>query len=165
LIQNSLKNGEITVCAFLNISRVFDNTTQRCPTEKGCRQSNYELDELGAAETTVCSSTIEVGKACGTPQGAVYSPLLWSLKEDEFLNKLTSTGPQCLGYADDIFIAVKRKYEHTLCEMIHEMIMHGHGADYKSSQNRCCTMHKKKEANLKTIGISGEVLELKQLNF
>jgi len=42
-------------------------------------------------------------------------------------------------------------------------MVHPYGDDYKSSQNHCCTIHKKKKAgNLKTIHISAEFMEFKQ---
>jgi len=53
----------------------------------------------GSAEIAVGSSTIEVGTTRDTPQRGVCSPLLWSLVVDELLNKRTSTGVHCIGYA------------------------------------------------------------------
>jgi len=54
-------------------------------------------------------------------------------------------------YADDIVTVAKGKYEHNLCELIQvgikvtERWCIAMGLT-KSSQNHCCTIHKKKEA-------------------
>jgi len=69
---------------------------------------------------------------------------MWSLVVDELLNKLTSTGPHCIWYADDIVIVAKGKYDYKLES--NSLKDHCHEADCKSSQNHCCTIHKKKVA-------------------
>jgi len=54
----------------------------------------------------------------GCPQGGVLSPLLWSLLVDELLRRLARKGIQCQGYADDIVIIARGKFEETLCDII-----------------------------------------------
>lgn len=50
----------------------------------------------------------------GCPQGGVLSPLLWSLVVDELLKKLAELGFEVIGYADDVAIVVRGKYENTI---------------------------------------------------
>jgi len=62
------------------------------------------------------SSTVSTTRGCH--QGGVLSPLLWSLLLDELLDRLTRRGILCQGYADDIGIIARGKYEETLCDII-----------------------------------------------
>jgi hypothetical protein len=57
-----------------------------------------------------------VARAC--PQGGVLSPLLWSLVVDDFISGLNSSGYYTVGYADDIAILIKRKFPHTVSEVL-----------------------------------------------
>jgi len=66
---------------------------------------------IGGQSTTVSNSRV-------CPQGGVLSPLLWSLLVDELLDRLTRRGILCQGYADDIVIIARGKYEETLCDII-----------------------------------------------
>ncbi len=70
------------------------------------------------AETTVGESKIRLGTTRGCPQGGVLSPLLWSLVVDELLELLTNNGIRCQGYADDIVIMARGKFENTLCDIV-----------------------------------------------
>ncbi|XP_049315637.1 uncharacterized protein LOC125779115 [Bactrocera dorsalis] len=70
------------------------------------------------AETTVGESKIRLSTTRGCPQGGVLSPLLWSLIVDELLELLTSNGIRCLGYADDIVIMARGRFENTLCDIV-----------------------------------------------
>ena len=42
----------------------------------------------------------------------MLSPLLWSLVVDDLLERLTSNGIRCQGYADDIVILARGKFEY-----------------------------------------------------
>lgn len=62
---------------------------------------------LGGAQLSI--KTI---KRC--PQGGVLSPLLWSFVVDDLLKKLTDQGFEVIGYADDVAIVIRGKYEYTI---------------------------------------------------
>jgi len=70
------------------------------------------------ATATVQDSTVTVTTTRGCPLGGVLSPLLWSLLVDELLRRLAVKGIQCQGYADDIVIIARGKFEETLCDII-----------------------------------------------
>lgn len=57
------------------------------------------------------SVSISVKAVKGCPQGGVLSPLLWSLVVDELLTNLESQGFEIIGFADDIVIIVRGKYD------------------------------------------------------
>lgn len=77
-----------------------------------------EVLSTRTAEVTVGEHTTRISTTRGTPQGGVCSPLMWSLVVDELLNRLTAFGVHCIGYADDIVIIAKGKFEGILCDLI-----------------------------------------------
>lgn len=60
------------------------------------------------------SSFITAKVIRGCPQGGVLSPLLWSLVVDELLTHLQSSGFEVVGFADDVVIIVRGKYDHII---------------------------------------------------
>lgn len=125
-IQKSLEVKEITICAFLDIEGAFDNTSHDA-VEKALKRKGVhhtisrwmcELLKSRIAETKVGNKTIKVSTTRGCPQGGVLSPLMWSLVVDELLEKITNCGIRCIGYADDIVLIARGKFESTLCEII-----------------------------------------------
>src|SRR5699024_703740 len=72
------------------------------------------------ADTMVGKRTTIVKTTRGTPQGGVTSPLMWSLVVDQLLHRLTELGIDCIGYADDIVIVARDKYEGILCDIVEE---------------------------------------------
>jgi len=70
------------------------------------------------AETNVGGNNFEISTNRRCPQGGVLSPLMWSLVVDELLGSLTGNGVTCRGYADDIVIMAKGKFEGTLCDLV-----------------------------------------------
>lgn len=126
IIQKTLKEKETAICAFLDISGAFDNTShgavkialERRGVNKTIVRWVCEMLTTRTAETTVGEQTTSIRTTRGTPQGGVTSPLLWSLVVDELLTRLTNQGLTCIGYADDIVIIAKGKFEGTLYDLI-----------------------------------------------
>ncbi len=125
-IQNSLENNEVAICAFLDIEGAFDNASH-ASVIRALEKRNVEAPicrwikavlHTRIAETTVGESKIRLGTTRGCPQGGVLSPLLWSLVVDELLELLTNNGIRCQGYADDIVIVARGKFENTLCDIV-----------------------------------------------
>lgn len=54
----------------------------------------------------------------GTPQGGVLSPTLWILVMDVLLKRLHTAGIKAIGYADDLTITCRGKFQNTLSEIM-----------------------------------------------
>jgi len=70
----------------------------------------------------VDGNNFQISTSRGCPQGEVLSPLMWSLVVDKLLGILTGNGVTCLGYADDIVIMAKLKFEGTLCDIVERQL-------------------------------------------
>jgi len=70
------------------------------------------------AETNVGRNNFQMSTIRRSPKGGVLSPLMWSLVLDELPGILTGNGVTCLGYADDIVIMAKGKFEASLCDFV-----------------------------------------------
>lgn len=125
-IEEALDSKETALCAFLDIEGAFDNTSHKA-VEKALERRKVnttalrwvgELLGTRRAETQVGQNTITVKTTRGCPQGGVLSPLLWSLVIDELLEELNNHGIDSQGYADDIVIIARGKFEETLCDII-----------------------------------------------
>ncbi|GJQ73217.1 hypothetical protein Trydic_g13597 [Trypoxylus dichotomus] len=81
---------------------------------------------LDEEETAVCalldfSAEVTIDqqiKKIRTPQAGVCSSLMWSLVVDELFDRLTAFSVYYIGYADDIAIITKGKFEGILYELI-----------------------------------------------
>lgn len=69
-------------------------------------------------------SYITVKATRGCPQGGVLSPLLWSLVVDELLDSLERRGFEVVGYADDVVIIVRGKFESVIVERMQSALNH-----------------------------------------
>lgn len=126
-IQSSLDSRETCICAFLDIEGAFDNTShttvRRSLTERNVNKTVVDwIDAMlntRTAESKAMDKVTQIQTTRGCPQGGVLSPLLWSLVVDELLNILNNQGLTALGYADDIVLITKGKYENTMCDIIH----------------------------------------------
>lgn len=125
-IEKSLQAKEIAMVAFLDIEGAFDNasySSMRSAMEaRGLDHcvidwvmtmlKGREISaDLGGAQLTIRSMK-------GCPQGGVLSPLLWSLVVDELLKRLAELGFEVIGYADDVTIIVRGKYENTISDRL-----------------------------------------------
>ena len=126
-IQDSLNARETCICAFLDIEGAFDNTSHTTVslslTKRNVNSTIADwIDAMlhtRTAESSVSDRIIQIQTTRGCPQGGVLSPLLWSLVVDELLDMLDNQGFTALGYADDIVLITKGKYEDTMCDIIH----------------------------------------------
>jgi len=126
LIKDSLTHKEVAICAFLDIQGAFDNISHEAVNASLERRgldattSRWIKSLLASrrAMTTIGGQSSTVSTTRGCPQGGVLSPLLWSPLVDELLERLTRRGILFQGYANDIVIIAKDKYEETLCVII-----------------------------------------------
>ncbi|GJQ85720.1 hypothetical protein Trydic_g13409 [Trypoxylus dichotomus] len=149
-IQKTLNEGE-TTCALLDVSGVVDNTS---------------LERKRTAELTAGEQTMKIRSTRGTPQGGVCSLLMWSLVVDEQLNRLTAFGVHCIGYADDIAIIAKGKFEGIICELIQMSLRitsvwsYTVGLSINSPKTATVTFtRKRKISNMKDIRLDGTLVE------
>jgi hypothetical protein len=116
--------------AFIDIEGAFDNTSfhaittaarQREFEETCCRWISSMLkNRLVHTTLTGCSLTAKVVEGCS--QGGVQSTLLWNLVADRLLTITNDLGFNTYGYADDIFIIIQGKFEHTVREIMQETL-------------------------------------------
>ena len=126
VLRDAIETKEIALCAFLDIEGAFDNTShteiQDALSRKGVGNTLAlwmgKMLESRQIEVQTGTNSIIMNTTQGCPQGGVLSPLMWSMVVDELLDVLTNTGIQVQGYADDIVLICRGKYEDTLCDRI-----------------------------------------------
>lgn len=121
-IEDSLETKEITLAAFLDIEGAFDNASyssiKRAMERHGFDRSisNWIHAMLISREITakLGDTSITMKATRGCPQGGVLSPLLWSIVVNDLLEKLGAEGFEVIGFADDIVIIVRGKFDDTI---------------------------------------------------
>lgn len=127
-VGKALTHKEVALCTFLDIEGAFDNTShdavrralERRKVDLLISRWIGKMLSTRSAESNVDHKVISVSTTRGCPQGGVLSPLIWSLVVDELLTNLTNRDITCQGYADDIVIMTKGKFESTLCDRTQE---------------------------------------------
>lgn len=123
-IEKSLEAKEILLASFLDVEGAFNNVSYRS-IEEALRKRCFDecivewIVEMLSKRVISAShgeSSIRVGAAKGCPQGGVLSPLLWSLVADDLLNKLVESGFEVIGFADDVVIIVRGKFDTIIVE-------------------------------------------------
>ena len=126
LVEKSLKCKESALCAFLDIQGAFDNTKYDAINE-ALRSRNVDGTTANWIQSMLTSreisaslgdTSITITAAKGCPQGGVLSPLLWSLVVDSLLRKLTLLGYDVIGYADDVVLVIRGKFDSTLSDRL-----------------------------------------------
>lgn len=125
-IEKSLSIKEQALCSFLDIEGAFDNTSFDCISRsisrKGVDLSTCKWIESmlksRTIKSTIADESLTVSVAKGCPQGGVLSPILWSIVVDELLVILDNAGIDSQGYADDIAIIVRGKFNNTISEIM-----------------------------------------------
>lgn len=121
-MKKTFEAKEILLAAFLDIEGAFDNASHNSMKNVMIKRNfdktivDWIFEMLQKREIT-CShgiSTVTVRTVKGCPQGGVLSPLLWSLVVDELLSHLEAQGFEIIGFADDIVIIIRGKYEHVI---------------------------------------------------
>ena len=176
-IQEALNHNETIICAFLDIEGAFDNTPHKAVkdalTDRGVDNITirwiHEMLTSRAVESQTGGNTTKVNTTRGCPQGGVLSPLLWNLVVDGLLTRLTNLGLTCQGYADDIVIIARGKFEHTLCELIQRGLTETRhwclkvGLSINPAKTTLVAFTKRRLLpNLKQITINGTLVEWKQ---
>ena len=125
-IEKTLSAKEIALCAFLDIEGAFDNASFASMINAMNKRLfdhcivNWIRTMLANREITseLSGSSVTVKATKGCPQGGVLSPLLWSLVVDDLLNSLEEKGFEVVGFADDVVIIVRGKYDSVVSDRI-----------------------------------------------
>lgn len=125
-IEKSLEAKEIAVVAFLDIEGAFDNASYSSMSSameaRGLDKSVIEWVMTMLKGRTISAdlggAQISIRSTKGCPQGGVLSPLLWSLVVDELLRNLIDQGFEVIGYADDVAILVRGKFDNTISDRL-----------------------------------------------
>ena len=121
-VAKSIEAKEIALAAFLDIEGAFDNVSH-ASMQRAMRYHGFDTvtskwiqTMLNSREITAVlgNSSVTRRTTKGCPQGGVLSPLLWSLVVDELLQKLTEQGFEVVGFADDVVILVRGKFDSTI---------------------------------------------------
>jgi hypothetical protein len=130
IIENTLRNGEIALSAFIDIEGAFNNTThssiQEALEHRGVDIyiTKWIMSMLTNRRVTASlgNTHITVKTARGCPQGGCISPLLWSLVVDGLLNTLENNGHETIGFADDIVIISRGKHEEIIYDRLQDAL-------------------------------------------
>lgn len=125
-VEKAIDYKEIALCAFLDIEGAFDNTPHEAILEaarkKGIEPETtkwiYAMLKSRTTTAKLGDSTITAQTHRGCPQGGVLSPFLWSVVVDELLQKQTEHGIEVIGYADDLVIIIRGKFDNVISERI-----------------------------------------------
>lgn len=131
-IEKTLQAKEIALVAFLDIEGAFDNASY---SSIGSAMLRRHFDPCIATwvhamlanrqiSSELSGSCVTVKATRGCPQGGVLSPLLWSLVVDELLDNLERRGFEVVGYADDVVIIVRGKFEDVIFERMQLALDH-----------------------------------------
>lgn len=118
-IEKSFSAKEILLASFLDIEGAFDNASfvsmRNAMRNRGFNETivYWIVEMLSNREISanLGNTEVKVTAVKGCPQGGVLSPLLWSLVVDDLLGKLKNKGFEIIGFADDIVIIVRGKYD------------------------------------------------------
>lgn len=120
--------------------------------------SREVLAELGGTSVTVKTTR-------GCPQGGVLSPLLWSLVVDDLLKKLSELGFEVIGFADDVVILVRGKFEEIITERMQYALnftfewCKNEGLNINPKKTVVVPFTRKRKILLKTLTLDGSALE------
>ena len=113
---------EIALALSIDISGAFDNTMYKSIEQAMIRKGiprmiiawtlNMLTSRIIIWEAGEGRLTVRTTKGC--PQGGVLSPLLWILVIDELLEILDDLGYEVQGFADDLIVIVRGKFESTI---------------------------------------------------
>ncbi|KAL1448474.1 hypothetical protein WDU94_005530 [Cyamophila willieti] len=172
-LEKTLADKEIALVAFIDIEGAFDNTSyasiQRAAQEKGLEpqitswitsmlQSRLTTASLGKEEVTIKSTR-------GCPQGGVLSPLLWSMVVDNLLNLLTTSGYEVIGYADDVVILIRGKYEEVISDLMQNALnqilswCQTNGLNINPSKTTIVPFTRRHRPNIKAPTLGGTIIE------
>lgn len=126
IIEGSMKFGEYTLGAFLDIEGAFNNVKTEAIYDRlrglgidtGLCDWIKSMLRTRIVNSSICEFNTRKRVMRGTPQGGVLSPLLWLVVVDEILGKLEKDGFKVIAYADDIVVLVPGKFISTVSERL-----------------------------------------------
>ncbi|CAB0007833.1 unnamed protein product [Nesidiocoris tenuis] len=176
LIGKALEEKESAVGCFLDIGGAFDNTSyasiRNAAHKKGVSpptirwimamlSSREVFSEMGDYRVTVLAN-------CGCPQGGVLSPLLWLLVADGLLTLLVEQGFEVAGYADDLAVIIRGRFDSTLSERVQvglDLIQRwcdGEGLTLNPRKTTVVSFTRKRRSNVVAPTIQGTTLVLSE---
>lgn len=131
-LEGSIRTKDIALCGFLDIEGAFDNASfssiERAAVRKGFEPSTIKwilsMLQCRRISASLGGHSVTVKAIKGCPQGGVISPLLWSILVDDLLVSMNSAGYEVQGYADDIVIIVRGKFEGTVVNRMQSALNH-----------------------------------------
>lgn len=123
-VEKALLAKEIALCSFLDIQGAFDNASYSSMA-RAMKKRNIDTSIIKWIHTMLAkreitselgNSSITVWATKGCPQGGVLSPLMWSLVVDDLLRSLEEKGFEVVGFADDIVVIVRGKFDNIISE-------------------------------------------------
>lgn len=129
-VEKTIESKEIALAAFLDIEGAFDNATyssiKKAFENRGVDPCivSWIMAMLNTREVSaeLGGSSITVKTTKGCPQGGVLSPLLWSLVVDTLLNTLGENGFEVIGFADDVVIICRGKFDNIITERMQQAL-------------------------------------------
>lgn len=173
-IEKTYETKDILLASFLDIEGAFDNASYRSMTRTMLKRGfdicivNWinEMLSKRVISSNLGSSTISIKAVKGCPQGGVLSPLLWSLVVDELLTSLESQGFEVIGFADDIVIIVRGKYDSVIASRMQTALNHtiqwcmSEGLDINPHKTNIIPFTKRKKINISNIHMKGTLMTL-----
>jgi ribonuclease HI len=113
-LEKSMNGDRGSLAVFLDIEGAFDRvpvrTVLRALRERGVDEGIVNwIDNLLShrrVEMSLLGDELVALAGAGCPQGGVLSPILWNMVVDSLLGSIEGEGITCVGYADDVAIAV-----------------------------------------------------------
>ncbi|XP_062716992.1 retrovirus-related Pol polyprotein from type-1 retrotransposable element R1 isoform X2 [Aedes albopictus] len=129
-IEKTFDSKELLLATFIDVEGAFDNASfasmKRAMRKRNFSRSLTDWIEQMLSKREISAylgdSVVKVTAIQGCPQGGVISPLLWSLIVDDLLTKLQHQGFEVVGFADDIVVIVRGKFDNTVFNRMQEAL-------------------------------------------
>ena len=124
MIEKAMEQKEVALGAFIDIEGAFDNAAFRA-IEVALRERHVNetiirwVVAMLSSRMVYCEMwglIVWILVTRGCPQGGVLSPLMWDLVVDALLEILNRNGFYTQGYADDITILIRGKFNGTISD-------------------------------------------------
>lgn len=173
-VEKSLSVKEIALCSFLDIEGAFDNTSYSSMA-RAMKKKNFHTCIVNWIHTMLAKreitselggSSITVRATKGCPQGGVLSPLMWSLVVDDLLRSLEAKGFEVVGFADDIVILVRGKFDNVVSERMQQALNLTHswcikeGLSINPSKVVIVPFTKRRKFNLESLRLGSVEIQL-----
>ena len=173
-IENSIEMKEISLAAFLDIEGAFDNASypsmRRAMIKHGFGETITSWIEAMLTNREILirlgGSSLTAKTTRGCPQGGVLSPLLWSLVVDDLLKNLTAKGFEVIGFADDVVILVRGKYDHIISNRMQQALNYilewckREGLNINPSKTTIIPFTRRRKFNISSLRLGNTVLQI-----